>query len=75
MVSTFEVTVIKWETDAVEPQALEESCICIPEERFKERHHVPKKIEVPSGIPGRRNAWSQQGPLRRICNSHPGCPG
>jgi len=34
------MAVVKREADAVEPQALEESGICIPEERLKELRHT-----------------------------------
>jgi hypothetical protein len=36
VVSTFKVTVVEWKTEAVEPNALEESGIRILEERLEE---------------------------------------
>ena len=44
VIGTFEVTVVEWETDAVEPKAFEESSIRILEERLKELHRT--KIQL-----------------------------
>ena len=51
MASTFEVAVVKWDTDAVEPQALEESSIRILKERFKELRHANKVESQGNGSP------------------------
>ena len=40
VVGTFEMAVVKWETDTVKPQALEESSIRIPEKCLKELRHA-----------------------------------
>ena len=47
--STFEVTVVKREADAVEAKTLEENCICILEERLKELHRT--KVQLHSESP------------------------
>lgn len=73
MFGTFEMAVVEWETDAVEPKALEESSICILEERLNELYITPGFSfvweEALAGVPDRRNIpiflfrWSRRGPL------------
>jgi hypothetical protein len=46
VVSTFEVTVVEWKTEAVEPNALEESGICILEERLEELRHAEVELNA-----------------------------
>jgi len=72
MASTFKVTVIKWEADAIESKVLEENCICILEECLEELRHANVQLHRERNlycrIPGRRNTpsflsrWSHRGP-------------